>query len=281
MIPTRDLSPRVPLQPIEIVRDVNAAAEIGITMVHIHARDEDGAPTYKKEVYAPIIAGIREQHPDLIICVSCSGRDFTELEQRADVLNLSGDLRPDMASLTLSSLNFSRQASITEPRMVQSLAQRMVDRGIRPELEIFDLGMANYARYLGSKIDLQMPLYANVMLGNIATAQADLLSITALVQSLPANMLWSLAGIGSTQISVTALAATIAPGVRIGLEDCLWFDRDQSKLATNSNLVRRTHQMADLVDRPIMLPRELRALLQLDRSDTMKANNLSAEHPII
>ncbi|MCK7583486.1 MAG: 3-keto-5-aminohexanoate cleavage protein [Chromatiales bacterium] len=75
------------------MRDVIEADSLGVTMVHLHARDEHGRPTYRKEVYARIIAGIRESCPDLIIGVSCSGRDFKTLDQRADVLNLDGDLR--------------------------------------------------------------------------------------------------------------------------------------------------------------------------------------------
>ncbi len=275
LIPTRKMSPHVPLTAEEIVRDVNAAADIGISIVHIHARDRDGLPTYKKEAYVPIIAGIREQHPELIICVSCSGRIFSGLEERGDVLNLVGDYRPDMASLTLSSFNAARQASINEPQMVQELVQRMIDRGIRPEFEIFDLGMANYARYLCSKIGLLSPHYANLMLGNIATAQADLLSITALIHNLPDGTVWSLAGIGATQIPVMALAATVAHGVRVGLEDFLWHDRGRSEFASNINLVRRVHQLAGLVDRTIMPSRELRTILRLDGSSTMAGESNS------
>ena len=79
-----------------------------------------------------------------------------------------------MASLTLSSLNFNKKASINEPDAIIALAQEMADKGIKPELEIFDLGMANYANYLLDKGILKPPLYANVILGNIACAQPDL-----------------------------------------------------------------------------------------------------------
>ena len=72
MVPTRRMSDRVPLQPHEIVADVLAAAELGITIAHLHARDEDDEPTHRKDVYARIIGGIRDRRPDLIICVSCS-----------------------------------------------------------------------------------------------------------------------------------------------------------------------------------------------------------------
>lgn len=109
MMPSKKTTPHVPITIAEIVEDVHRAVELGITMVHLHARDEStGEPTYYKEIYGSIIAGIRSFSPDLVICVSTSGRTFKEFGQRADVLQLDGDLKPDMGSLTLSSLNFNR-----------------------------------------------------------------------------------------------------------------------------------------------------------------------------
>ncbi len=109
MIPTKKMTPFVPITIAEIVEDVKRASDLGITMVHLHARDEiTEVPTYKKEIYAEIIQRIRTFDPYLVICVSLSGRNFKELEQRADALNLKGNLKPDMGSLTLSSLNFNK-----------------------------------------------------------------------------------------------------------------------------------------------------------------------------
>jgi 3-keto-5-aminohexanoate cleavage enzyme len=148
MVPTRAMTPNAPLQPDEVVKDVLSAAETGITIVHVHARDENDEPTHCNEVSARIIGGIRENRADLVVCASCSGRRGISLEQRSEVLDLEGDLKPDMASLTLSSLNFASQASVNAPETVKGLAQRMLERGIRPEVEIFDLGMVNMLRYL-------------------------------------------------------------------------------------------------------------------------------------
>ena len=101
MVPTREMSEHVPLQPSEIVADVLRCADAGITVAHLHARDENDEPTHSKDVYARIIAGIREQRPDLVLCVSISGRRAPDFAPRAEVLDLEGDLAPDMASLTL------------------------------------------------------------------------------------------------------------------------------------------------------------------------------------
>jgi len=162
MVPTKQQTPHVPLDPPEIVDEVLQAYEAGIAIVHLHARDADGAPTYRKEVYARIIEGIRRHASDLIVCVSLSGRDFSLIDERADPLDLEGDLKPDMGSLTLSSLNFSGQASMNSPQVIQELAGRMSRRGILPELEVFDLGMVNYANYLLRK---QMAVSVAIAMG--------------------------------------------------------------------------------------------------------------------
>jgi len=93
----------------------------------------------------------------LIICVSLSGRDFKEFEQRSEALQLDGDSKPDMGSLTLSSLNFNHVASMNSPEMIRTLAEEMKSRGICVELEAFDAGMINYAKYLERKGILQGP----------------------------------------------------------------------------------------------------------------------------
>ncbi|MHC4424427.1 MAG: 3-keto-5-aminohexanoate cleavage protein, partial [Planctomycetota bacterium] len=103
---------------------------------------------------------------ELIICVSTSGRVFFEFEKRSAVLDLKGELKPDFGSLTLSSLNFNRQASVNTPQMIQDLAKKMLENNIRAELEAFDLGMINYAKYLIRKNLLKPPCYFNLILGN-------------------------------------------------------------------------------------------------------------------
>jgi 3-keto-5-aminohexanoate cleavage enzyme len=263
MVPTRQMSAHVPLQPAEIVRDVLAAAATGVTIAHLHARDESGQPTHGRDVYARIIGGIRDKRPDLVICVSCSGRRARRVEDRAEVLDLDGDEKPDMASLTVSSLNFAHEASVNAPDTVRDLAERMRDRGIVPEIEIFDLGMANVLRYLESRGIVRSPVYANLLFGNLATAQADLPDIAAVVSRLPAGAIWSQAGLGAAQLPVAAIAAAVAPGVRIGLEDNLWLDPARTQPASNADLIERVHGLAALLGRPIMRPVQFRERLGL------------------
>lgn len=268
MIPTKDMTWHVPTSASEIVEDVHEAWEIGITMVHLHARDErTGEPTYKAESYRNIIEGIRKFSKDLVVCVSLSGRTFQEFEKRAEPLKIDRDLKPDMGSLTLSSVNFNRVASVSSPDMIQSLAKEMKQRGILAELEAFDVGMINYAKYLQTKGLLEPPHYFNLLLGNVACAQADLLHAGLMIRDLPPKSYWSLAGVGDAQLMMNAIAVAFGGGVRVGLEDNIWYDLNRTRLASNADLLRRIHSLAEANDRKIMAPRVLRGLLNLENGD--------------
>ena len=265
MIPTKDMTHHVPISVSEIIEDVHEAFELGITMVHLHARDEStGEPTYKAEVYCRIIEGIRIFSKDLVVCVSLSGRTFKEFEKRAEPLQIDGNLKPDMGSLTLSSVNFNREDSVNSPKMIQSLAKKMKHRGILAELEAFDAGMINYAKYLERKGLLEAPHYFNLLLGNIACAQADLLHLGVMVRDLPPHSFWSVAGIGKAQLMMNSIAIASGGGVRVGLEDNIWYDNKRTRLARNIDLIRRTHTLADANERKIMPPSEFRTLLNLE-----------------
>jgi uncharacterized protein (DUF849 family) len=261
MVPDRAMTPHVPITPDKVVRDVTACVARGANIVHIHARDESGAPHYSREIYARQIAGIREAHPELTICVSLSGRNFGAFEQRSDPLTLAGDLRPDMGSLTLASLNFSGQASINSPDMVLRLAESMAERGIKPELEVFDVGMVNYASYLISRGVLTPPYYFNILLGNIASAQTTPAQLAAIISALPENSIWCLAGIGRQQLAANTLGLLFGDGVRVGLEDNIWYDQERTRRATNAELVERVVQLAAMLERRPAEPREVRCRL--------------------
>jgi 3-keto-5-aminohexanoate cleavage enzyme len=264
MIPTKEMTPHVPVSVSEIVEDVHRVSELGITMVHLHARDAiTGKPAYEKEIYAEIIGGIRKYAPTLVLCVSLSGRDFSELELRSDAILLKGNLKPDMGSLTLSSLNFNKQASVNSPQMVQDLARVMKENGVVPELEVFDSGMINYAKYLEAKKLIQSPYYFNLLFGNIACAQANLLHTGVMINDLPQNSYWSLAGIGNNQLKMNSLAIAVGGGVRVGLEDNIWYDTTRTRLATNLELVQRIHVIAEANEREIMSPEEFRTKMNL------------------
>jgi uncharacterized protein (DUF849 family) len=259
------MSPYVPITHNEIVDDVARCMEIGVQVVHLHARDGAGVQTADPERYGRLVESIRAlpDGSELIIGVTTSGRDDPSFESRARVLELTGDAKPDMASLTLSSLNFAQAASINQPDTIRRLAQRMKDRGIKPELEVFDIGMANFARVLVNEGLVEAPIYVNVLLGNIAGAQPDLIQLAAILAALPQGCMVSTAGLGRFQLAANGMGILFCDGVRVGLEDNIWLNQARTIHASNASLVQRIVAQAELFERPLQTRTELRCRLGL------------------
>lgn len=263
MVPRRREHPAVPEQPDEIARDAGECAAAGATTLHIHARGPDGNPSVCRDVYAEIIRRVRRQSSDVIICVSTSGRVHGLFEERSSVLGLDGDLKPDLASLTLGSLNFPKQASVNDPAMIRRLADMMRERGIVPELEVFDAGMLDYAHYLIERGVLAPPFVFNLLLGSLGTLSATAENLAMLVRRLPSGAHWQAAGIGRAQWSMNALAVVMGGHVRTGLEDNLYMDADKRDPASNVRLVSRVAALAAAIGRPIATAVGARRLLGL------------------
>ena len=265
MVPTKEMTPHVPISTAEILEDVERCRAQGAAIFHVHARDGDGRPSHRAEDFAPIVAGIRAIDPELVVCVTCSGRFAVDLEARAEVLSLEGDAKPDMASLTLGSNNFAKQASVNAPETIRGLAERMRDRGIRPELEVFEPGMVAFGRHLVERGLIEPPCYVNVLLGNPGTSRLSPGSLGAFLAEMPDDWTWAAAGIGRHQLPANAMASAAGGHVRVGLEDNIWFDRARTTPATNEQLVRRVAELAEQLERPLATPADVRRLLDLSR----------------
>lgn len=264
VIPTRKMNPHAPLQPDEIVADVVKGYNMGVSMAHIHVRDENDQNTLDPQKYGEVIKKIREACPDIVVCASLSGRVQNTFEARSGVLDLPKDQRPDMGSLTLSSMNFSRNESVNTPQMIQQLLTKMNDQGVKPELEVFDVGMVNYSKYLINKGLLKPPYYYNILCGNLFSAQATMDDISSIVNALPEGAIYSFAGIGDYQSKMNALGVITAKGVRVGLEDNIFYDTERKILATNEMLIQRVVDFAKAYGRQIMTPKEVRNILDLN-----------------
>lgn len=239
-----------PLTSSEIIEEVHQAYEIGITLTHIHARDEyNFENTYKKEIYQKTIEGIRKYCPNLSICVSLSGRLFPEFEKRSEPL----EIYPDMGSLTMSSLNFPKSASVNEPEIILMLIEKMKEYGVKPEIECFDSGMLNYTNYLINKNILIGTNYINVILGNIYNAQSDLSTISSIISNKPKNSIICFGGIGKDQLKTNTIGLLYSDGIRIGLEDNLYY-KDKEK-TTNIDLLKRIHRIINEFGYDIMSPK--------------------------
>ena len=147
--------------------------------------------------------------------------------------------------------------------MIFRLAETMVARGIKPEIEVFDTGMLNFAKYLDRKLALPQPLYLNLLLGSLGGIPGGLRDLAYLIQDLPEASLWSATGLGRFQLPMTTAALLEGGGVRVGLEDNLYYDAARLDLATNPRLVARVARLAAELERPLATPDQARQLLGL------------------
>jgi 3-keto-5-aminohexanoate cleavage enzyme len=267
MIPTKQMTPHVPIATAEVIEEACEALERGVAIVHLHARDEKGKPTYRADLYETMIRGIRGHFPDAIVCVSCSGRNFPEFERRSEVLELTGAARPDLASLTMTTLDFPTGTSHNAPEMVIALGEKMVARGIKPEIECFDFGMINAANMLiGKGLLGEPPYYFNLLLGSRYSVPATARHLSNMIEDLPGKAVWSAAGIGLFQLPMNTLAIAMGGHCRVGLEDNIYYDFGRAELATNIGLVDRIALLAGTFGRPLASSVRARAMLGLGPS---------------
>jgi len=259
MIPTKEDTPNVPITPEEIIRDTCEAYKLGVSVVHVHARDEQGRPTHEKGYFEEIFRGIKEKCPDIIVCATTSGRVAPQVEHRSEVL----DLYPEMASLTVGSMNFPQHPSVNSMDTIKKLAKIMKDRNIVPELEIFEPGFINTAKYLVNKGYLKPPLHFNLLLGSLGSMSAGIRDLAFLVDSLPSGSTWSATGIGRFQTQINVGAILMGGHVRVGIEDSIFYSYPKKELATNANLVRRIVRLTGELGREIATPAEAREILGL------------------
>jgi 3-keto-5-aminohexanoate cleavage enzyme len=259
-IPTKSMNPHVPVTPREIADDVRRCLDLGASIFHIHARDSAGKPDWLSDTYQRIMSAVREVSAEAVVCVSMTSRTAGAFEQRTAALET--DPRPDMASLTMGSVNFVNDGMFNDPHTIRRLASLLASRGMKPEVEIFDIGMARTAARLCEEGVLPNPSYANLLLGNAATADVNLLDLAALLQYLPKKIVRCIGGIGRTQVAANTLGILYADGVRVGLEDNLYLD-DRKTPATNPQLVKRVVELGALFGKEPTTVAETRALLGL------------------
>ena len=258
-VSSKKKNPSVPYSIEEIVADAAACARAGATMGHFHVRTSEGKATNDPNLYSELFKELRAnpETADLVLVASTSGRHGQTLAERAAVLKLPEKTRPDMASLTLSSLNFATGPSINHPDDIIALAKTMQANNIVPELEVFDLGMVAYLNDLIKKDLLSPPYYVNLILGLPAGAQADGLAVGAMIAQLPPKTFVSLGGVGRWQIPAHLLAVSQANGLRTGLEDNLR-SPGGATLTSNLELTQHAVQLASLSGRSLMSPQDFR-----------------------
>jgi len=250
-------TPYLSVTPEEIAREACSCYEAGASIVHLHARDNAGSPTQNIGVYRELIALIeRRCHP--IIQVSTGGAIGMGAMERLQPV----ELKPEMVSLTCGSVNFGDAVFYNPSGLLVEFATAIKEHGVKPELEIFDAGMVANAIDLLQKGLLSPPLHFDLVLGVPGALPATLKNLLFLVDSLPPDSTWSVAGIGKHQLSMAAAAILLGGHVRVGLEDNIYYRKGELAKG-NVPLVERVVRLADEFEREVATADQARKLLGL------------------
>ena len=257
-VPRKKDNPAVPVTPAEQIESTQQAFEAGASLVHVHVREKDESSSSDPVLFAEVQEGVRKHCPGMIVQFSTGGRG-RDMNERGSMLHLA----PEMASLATGSVNFPTSVYSNPPDFVEDLARTMRDRGIKPEIEIFDLAMLYNAARLVEKGLLEAPAHVQFVLGipNAMPARRAILDflLSELDDVLP-GATWTAAGVARHQFEVNKWCLELGGHCRTGLEDNIKFDRD--RLAnSNAELVSRITAVCGEYGRHPASPAEARELL--------------------
>lgn len=256
---TRESNPAVPYLPSEIAAEAIRCWEKGASIVHLHARRPDGTPTQEAALFGEAIELIRASC-DVIIQVSTGGAVGMSGEERCQPLTLTGARSPEMATLSCGSVNFGEEIFENPRPLMRDIAERIRAAGIKPELEIFDAGMMDEARYLHRKGLIALPAHFDFVLGVPGALAAREDALDYLLTQLPEGSTWCVAGIGRFELPMVEAAARRGGHARVGFEDNVFLSK--GVLAKGSfELVEAAAEIARRHGRRVVRPSEARAIL--------------------
>lgn len=273
-------SPHVPITPEQIAQSALDAAAAGAAVVHLHVRNPDtGAASRDRRLFREVVERVRARNGEVIVNVTggmggdlmfgsptplplAPGTDFVGADERVAHIV---ELQPDIGTLDIGSTNFDELLYGMTPSIARAMARAMRAHGVRPEIEVFELGHIEAARQLMAEGLFETPVLFQLCLGIKYAAPATPDAMKAMRDALPPGSLWAAFGVGRMQMPMAAQAVLLGGHVRVGLEDNLYLDR--GVLATNAQLVERAVRLVELLGSRVMSPVEARATLGL------RANN--------
>ncbi len=253
-VPTKSMTPHVPVTPEEIANDLVACYGKGASVAHIHARDEEGVPTCDLQYFAQTVRLLDEAGCPIVKQISTGARGGKSGEARAEALVLN----PLSASLSSGSSNFPASINANEPKLVEYLAKTMLNKNIKPEIEVFDTAMISNAVRLEQTGLVKEPLLFNFVLGVKGSLPATPKNLFFLYDSLPPNAVWSVSVIGPQHVNLSVMAMALGGHVRVGIEDNIYYSK--GVLATNVALVERIATIGKAMGREIATPEDVKRI---------------------
>ncbi|MFB6303393.1 MAG: 3-keto-5-aminohexanoate cleavage protein [Haloferacaceae archaeon] len=257
----KEANPNLPETPAEIGAAAAACEMAGASVVHLHARRANGERAFSRERFQAVTDAVRERTDDVVIQHSTGGTAAPD-DLRFEPLRT--DPPPEMASLDMGPLNrYERLTSENTRGLVRDLHAEMRDRGIKPELEVFNDGHLNEALAFLDGERVADPPYLNLIFGGGTTAVPHPRRLLSHLDAVPAGAEANVLGFGPHQVPMTTCGLLVGCHVRVGLEDNLYYEAGRPA-ESNAQLVARAAQLAELLGRPVATPGEARELLGLD-----------------
>ena len=265
---TRAQCPAIPYTPAEIAEEARRAAEAGAAIVHIHARNDDGTPTWAPETFRQIFEEVR-QRSDVIINFSTGSVGIPAVERVQHIR----ELRPEMAALNMGSMNYAMYSSRRKEFLhdhvfanpfsdIRFFVEAMNAAGVRPEMECFDAGHIGNTRPLIDLGALQPPYQFSLVMGVLGGIPGTVRNLVNQVESLPDHSHWQVIGIGLEQWRLVAAALAMGGNVRVGLEDNFYLEEGRMA-GGNGDLVAKAVRLAHDLGREVASIAEAREILEL------------------
>ena len=273
----RSSNPALPVTPKEIAESAVEAATAGAAVAHIHVRDtQTGKPSMEMQLYEETVRRIRD-HSDIILNLTTGagarfipaeddpshpgpGTTLSSPQRRIDHVLA---LKPEICSLDVGSMDFGPHLFVNYLPHVEWMAEQISAAGVKPELEVFDMGHIEKAKHLIRTGRIKSPplfqLCTGIRWGIPATPE----SMIAMKGLLPDDALWTGFGIGATAFPMVAVAAVLGGNVRIGFEDSLYIEKGKLA-ASNRQLVEKAVAILRLLGKEPASPDEARRLLKLE-----------------
>ncbi|MBP5535641.1 MAG: 3-keto-5-aminohexanoate cleavage protein [Bacteroidales bacterium] len=260
---TKEQNPNVPYTVEEIVREAKSAVDAGAAIVHLHVRHDDGTPTQSHERFQECTEAILKACPNVILIPSTGGAVGMTPDDRLDSTNTTPI--PEMATLDCGTCNFGDEIFDNTMPTMRAFGKRMIERGIKPEYECFEMGHLDTILTMARKGEVPgAPMQFNFVLGVPGCTPATVDNLCWLVKNIPAGSTWTATGIGRHAFTLAAPAIVMGGNVRVGFEDNLYLER--GVLAkSNGELVDKVVRMAKLLGRQVATSDEAREILSLNK----------------
>ena len=258
----KELNETIPLTPEEIAEDAYKCWKAGAAIVHLHMRDKDGNGTMDRDRFAETIKLIKA-HKDCDVIINCtSSGSVTPVtaEQRMEHFKTIPEI--EIGSYDAGTINWGCNFVFdNNPQFLEQLGNTYLEYNVKPEVEIFDMGMIGNINHYIKQGSVKAPIYCQLVLGVLGGSPATVENLLYLVRHLPEGAIWSAFGIGVGHMPIMYAALALGGHIRVGLEDNVYYARGVK--ASNVMLVERAVKAVETFGKQVATPAEAREILGL------------------